>query len=644
MTRLALAALALCAAGCAGTSTPVARPVDDQWPAYAGAAGARSSPLAEVSVANVGQLQVAWTYHTGELGRDARDGHKLTFEATPVHFDGRLYLATAYGRIVALDPATGEEIWHFDAGIDRTARYSEVTSRGVSAWRDSGAAPDAPCARRIFAGTIDARLLALDAATGNRCAAFGNGGAVALAPGAGTGGPPDYQVTSPPAIVGDLVITGSSIGDNWHADTGSGVVRAFDARTGAERWRWSPLAGQEGHTGAGNAWSVLNVDAARDLVFVPTGSPSPDFFGGLRPGANAHANSVVALRASTGALVWSFQTVHHDLWDYDLAAQPVLVDVPRDGRVVAAIAQPTKTGWLFVLDRETGAPLFDVEERPAPPSDVAGDAAWPTQPASPKLPLLMPQGPLTPDTAWGPTAADREECRGLVARLRSQGIFTPPSLQGTIIYPGNGSGTNWGSAAYASGEQLLVLNTSRLATLVQLLPRGAYDRERAGRRRRVGVRQPARDALRHAADGSDRDGPRDPLQSAAVGHARGREPGHRDPGLGGAARPPPRRPSADGARRPATDRHADQRRPDRHRGRAGLHRGDDGPAAPRLRADHRPRGVARRAALRRHRHADDLPGGRPPVRRDRRRGPRQGGAADRRRRRGVRPAAMTVWG
>jgi quinoprotein glucose dehydrogenase len=478
MARLAAAALALCAAGCAGTSTPVVSPLDDQWPAYAGAAGARSSTLSQISAANVGKLQVAWTYRTGELGRDARDGEKLTFEATPIHFDGRLYLATAYGRIVALDPETGREIWRFDAGIDRTARYSEVTSRGVSAWRDSGAAPEAPCARRIFAGTIDARLLALDAATGTPCAAFGSGGSVALAPGAGAEGPPDYQVTSPPAIAGDLVITGSSIGDNWHADTGSGVVRAFDARTGAERWRWSPLAVQAGRTGAGNAWSVFNVDAARDLVFVPTGSPSPDFFGGLRPGTNLHANSVVALRASTGALVWSFQTVHHDLWDYDLAAQPVLVDVPRAGRVVAAIAQPTKTGWLFVLDRETGTPLFDVEERAVPPSDVPGDAAWPTQPASPKLPLLMPQGPLTPDTIWGPTDADREECRGLVARLRSQGIFTPPSLQGTVMYPGNGSGTNWGSAAYASSEHLLVLNTSRLSTLVQLLPRDAFERER----------------------------------------------------------------------------------------------------------------------------------------------------------------------
>ncbi len=464
------------ACGRAAPGTPVA---DDQWPAYAGASGARFSALDHLTAANVSGLQAAWTYRTGELGQDARDGGKLTFEATPIHFDGRLYLATAFGRVIALDPATGAETWRFDAAIDRDGRYSEVTSRGVSAWRDPDAAAQSPCARRIFAGTIDARLIALDAATGRPCTGFGEAGEVRLATGAGSTGPPDYQVTSPPVVAGALVITGSSIGDNWHADTGSGVVRAFDARTGQERWRWSPLDGQPGRTGAGNAWSVFNVDAGRDLVFVPTGSPSPDFFGGLRPGANAHANSLVALRASTGALVWSFQTVHHDLWDYDLAAQPVLVDVPRDGRIVAAIAQPTKTGWLFVLDRETGRPLFDVEERATPPGDVAGDAAWPTQPASPRLPLLMPQGPLTPDTVWGPTPADRDECRQMVAPLRSQGIFTPPSLQGTIMYPGNASGTNWGSAAYAPSSSLLVLNTSRLATVVQLVPRDDFDRVRS---------------------------------------------------------------------------------------------------------------------------------------------------------------------
>ena len=478
--HLAAAALAATLTACAVTPTgPPPSASSDEWPAYAGSAGARFSPRDQITPANVSRLAVAWTYHTGELGQNAKDGHKLTFEATPIHFDGRLYLSTAYGQVIALDPVTGAEQWRFDAGVDRGGQFSEVTSRGVSAWRDSTAAPDAPCARRVFAATIDARLLALDAVTGRPCAGFGAGGTVRLAEGLDVDSPPDYQVTSPPAVLGDLVITGSSIGDNWHADTGSGVVRAFDARTGAARWGWSPLAGQPGRTGAANAWSVFNVDPARDLVFVPTTSPSPDFFGGLRPGASPHANAIVALRGSTGEIVWSFQTVHHDLWDYDIAAQPVLVDIPRDGRLVAAVAQPTKTGWLFVLDRDTGAPLFAVEERAVPPSDIPGEQAWPTQPAAVGLPLLMPHGPLTSATVWGPTPEARTECQQLVAPLRSDGVYTPPSLAGTIMYPGNGSGTNWGSAAFDPASRRLVLNTSRLATLVQLLPRADYDRLRA---------------------------------------------------------------------------------------------------------------------------------------------------------------------
>lgn len=471
---LAVAATAAVATAFCAEPLQVDAPLD-QWPAYAGPAGARYSPLDQIVPDNVSRLQVAWTYRTGETGANARDGHKLTFQATPLHFDGRLYLATAYGRVIALDPGTGSELWTFDAGVDRAGRYSEVTSRGVSAWRDALATNGTPCARRIFAGTIDASLVALDAATGRPCDGFGRDGRIDLTTGLDVRSPPDYQVTSPPAVLGDLVITGSSIGDNWGADTGPGIVRAFDARTGNQRWAWQPLDDQGAPTGAANAWSVLNVDAARDLVFVPTSSPSPDFFGGLRPGDNRHANSVVALRGSTGELVWSFQTVRHDLWDYDVAAQPVLVEVVRGGRSIAAVAQPTKMGWLFVLDRETGVPLFEVEERPVPPSDVPGEQASRTQPVPAKPRSLMPQGPLTPDTVWGPTEESLAECRAIVASLRSEGIYTPPSLEGTIMAPGNGAGTNWGSAAFASGTRRLVLNTARVDTIVELIPREDFD-------------------------------------------------------------------------------------------------------------------------------------------------------------------------
>jgi len=461
-----------------------ARPPADQWAAYGGdAGGSRYSPIAQITRANVSRLAPAWSYRTGERGQDARDGHKLTFEATPILVDGRLYLATAFGKVIALDPATGRELWTFDPKVDRQGRYSEVTSRGVSAWRDPDAAAGAPCRVRILAGTIDARLIAVDAATGAPCAEFGAGGTVDLRRGLEVKSPPDYQVTSPPAVVGRTVVVGSSIGDNWHADAGPGVVRGFDAGTGAWRWSWHPLLpaspGTSFLAGAANAWSVLSADPALDLVFVPTGSPSPDFYGGLRPGDDRHANSVVALRASTGALVWSFQTVHHDLWDYDVAAQPVLVTARRDGRDSNAVAVPTKMGSLFVLDRASGRPLFPVEERPVPRSDVTGETAWPTQPFPVRPRPLMPHEGLTPETAWGATEGDRAECRALAERYRTGPIFTPPSLQGTITSPGNGSGTNWGSAAFDRDRRLLVLNTTRLLTLVQLLPREAFEAARA---------------------------------------------------------------------------------------------------------------------------------------------------------------------
>lgn len=474
------AALALCA-GCA--AAPRQGPAQDGaggWPAYGGdPGGTRYSELAQIHRENAGGLALAWSYRTGELGEGAAARDKLTFEATPVLFEGSLVLSTAFGRVIALDPATGAERWTFDPRVDRARRYSELTSRGVSAWRDPRAAAGAACAARVFVATVDARLMALDARSGQPCADFGEGGTVRLSAGLGVEGSGDYQVTSPPAIADEVVIVGSSIGDNWHVDTGPGVVRGYDARTGALRWSWDPLPRQPGRVGAANAWAPLSVDLERGLVFVPTSSPSPDFYGGLRPGDDRHANSVVALRAATGALVWSFQTVHHDLWDYDLAAQPALVSIRRGGREIPAVVQATKTGFVFVLHRETGEPLFPVEERAVPPSTVPGEQASPTQPHALLPRPLMPQGGLGPDEAWGPTEADRQACRALLERHPAGPLYTPPTLAGAVAYPGNASGTNWGSVAYDHQRQLLVLNTSRLATFVRLVPQEDLERTRA---------------------------------------------------------------------------------------------------------------------------------------------------------------------
>jgi quinoprotein glucose dehydrogenase len=453
------------------------------WPAFAHDLGAtRHSPARELTPDNVAGLEMAWTYRTGDYRLGVRGGR---FEATPLMIDGTLYLSTPFGRVIALNPETGVERWNYDPVLDFSGHYGDWANRGVSSWLDQRQPPGRICRHRILVATVDARLIALDANTGRPCQDFGAGGTVDLT--RDLPAPPryrgEYQVTSPPAIAGDLVIVGSAIADNGRADAPSGVVRAFDARTGELRWAWDPIPRDPARrlsdswlgesamrTGAANAWAPMAVDAERGLVFVPTGSPSPDYFGGERPGRNDYANSVVALRAATGDVVWSFQVVHHDLWDYDVPAQPVLVELHRNGPAVPALVQATKMGHLFVLHRDTGMPLFGVEERAVPASSVAGEAAWPTQPF-PVLPLPIVPQRLVPEEAWGITERDRLACRQRIAGLRWEGMFTPPSLEGTLVYPGNLGGSNWGGVSYDPVRGLLFAPANRLAAAVRLVPR-----------------------------------------------------------------------------------------------------------------------------------------------------------------------------
>jgi quinoprotein glucose dehydrogenase len=450
---------------------------DAGWPNYGNdPGGTRFSPAKQIDRGNVSQLRVAWTYRTGALPNDEDLDKKAAFEATPILVDGKLFLSTPYDHVIALNPVTGAKLWEFDPKLEHPYGLSEVTSRGVSAWRDASAKSGKACAQRIFIGTLDARLIALDGDTGKPCKDFGVDGEVDLKADVRMRDPGDYQVTSAPAIYKDLVITGSSEGDNRAVTLERGIIRAFDARTGALRWTWDPIAPwayqNTPRTGAGNAWSTLSVDAQRDLVFIPTGSASPDYYGGFRKGDNKWANSVVALKASTGEFVWGFQVVHHDLWDYDVASQPTLFNW-KDG--TPAIAIITKMGRVFVLNRLNGTPLLPVEERPVLKSDIPNEESWPTQPAS--TISLVPEK-LSPEDAWGKDDTERQWCADQIKAARYGDIFVPPSLQGTLVFPSNIGGVNWGSAAYDPQRHLLFVDTNRLPIFVKLIPRAEFENAR----------------------------------------------------------------------------------------------------------------------------------------------------------------------
>ncbi len=462
-------------------------PVAD-WPAYGGnAAGARYSPATQITKDNVAALEVAWTYRTGDVDFGLESGGETTlgtaFQNTPIVVGDTLYICTPRNRVIALDANTGEERWKFDAQVATEGVYI-VTCRGVTYSVDDKVAAGDACREKLYMGTLDARMIALDAATGRLCESFGDGGAIDLSHGIGNRYPGEYGVTSPPALINGTLVTGALVLDNIRVDAPGGVVRGYDAHDGRLLWSWDPLppgrsfvettdeAGElvRYHRGTTNAWSVLSVDAELNLVFVPTGNTAPDYYGGTRDGLDHYSSSIVALDASTGKVRWHFQTVHHDVWDYDVPSQPVLFDFPGPDGPIPAVAQATKLAHLFLLDRRTGEPLFPVEERPVPTSGVASEVLSPTQPYPTQPPPLHPQK-LTPEDAWGMTPIDRASCADKIAALDSQGPFTPPSERGWVQYPGYFGGSNWGSLAVDPVRKLLVMNMSRIAGELYLVPR-----------------------------------------------------------------------------------------------------------------------------------------------------------------------------
>ncbi len=443
-----------------------------EWSAYGGTgAGQRYSAASEINTRNVRDLHPAWTFHTHVFDQPSKSSNwRASFEATPVLWHGTLYFDTPFNELFALDAATGKRKWSYDPRVNREGGIYIVTSRGVSVWQAQHPRPGTCGAAAVIMATVDRRLIARDATTGKACPRFGQAGSIDLTQGLDFSAKALFEYTSAPTIAGDTIVLGSSVADNQQVFAASGAVRAFDAITGQQKWSWEPIRDEQAvrthAVGSANAWSTISADPEHDLVFVPTGSASVDFYGGTRPGDDRDANSLVALRASTGERVWAFQFVHHDLWDYDTPSQPVLFTFRKK---IPAVAVVTKTSMIFVFDRLTGRPLFPIEERPVPQSTLAGEKTSPTQPFS-SLPTLTPLRFSATDLHL--VKADEQRfCEDRLRLAQNDGVFTPPSTQGAIVYPGDLGGANWGSASFDPVTGVLYTRVSNMPYLVQELPR-----------------------------------------------------------------------------------------------------------------------------------------------------------------------------
>ncbi len=424
--------------------------------------GQRYSPLDQINVANVAGLREAWRYQTGDV-KLPDDIGETTYQVTPLKVGDTLYLCTPHNLAIALDAESGKEKWKFDAKPGLNPDRQHQTCRGVTYWLDTRVAADQPCAARVYLPTSDARLIALDAASGKVCESFADKGALHLEAGMKYNPAGYYYSTSPPVAVDDKLIIGGAVNDNYSTQEQSGVIRAFDIRTGALLWNWDsgnpddtrPIAeGATYTTNSPNSWSVFSVDERLGLVYIPLGNQVPDQLGmGRSENVERFSSSIVALDILTGKLRWVRQTVHHDLWDMDVPAQPVLFDLTRaDGTIVPALVGPTKQGDIYVLDRRTGEPIIPVREIPAPGGAIPEDFSAPTQPISD---LTFSPPPLQEKDMWGVSLFDQMMCRINFHRLNYEGRYTPPSLKGTIVYPGNFGVFNWGSVAVDPERQIM---------------------------------------------------------------------------------------------------------------------------------------------------------------------------------------------
>jgi quinoprotein glucose dehydrogenase len=455
-------------------------PPSVEWSFYGGdQAGTKYSTLTQINPENVRNLKPVWEWRTGEVALEQYKTTPGIFEVTPLMVDGTLYLSTSYNRVVALDPATGKERWSYDPKAYEDGQVPNGTGfvhRGVAFWRDSASQRG-----RILLNSR-ARLIQLDSETGKLVPTFGDNGVVNLLQGlAWDVDPKQYTNTSPPVVYKDLIIVGNGVADRitFKKDP-PGDVRAFSAKTGKLVWTFHtvPRKGEFGSdtwedhsnefTGHTNVWAPMTLDDSRGLLYMPVSTPSNDFYGGRRLGKNLFADSIVCLEAATGRRKWHYQLVHHGLWDYDMPSPPNLVTITVNGKKIDAVVQLTKQGFAFVFDRVTGVPVWPIEERPVPSSDVPGERAWPTQPFPMRPPAISPQG-VGLDDAFDLTPELKAEAQAEMKKFRIGPLFTPPTFQGTIMLPGLIGGANWGGAAFDPETGILYVKTTNLSALARLM-------------------------------------------------------------------------------------------------------------------------------------------------------------------------------
>jgi quinoprotein glucose dehydrogenase len=465
----------------AGLAAAAQRPAfaqNQDWPAFGNdPGGSQFSSLDQITAANVGKLKVAWTHRSGDVGLPGSPTGPTNFESVPIVVNGTLYTCTSFGRVFALDPATGKEKWVFDpytAPKGEKPLYEHVrkagTCRGVTYWQAAAPAPGAACEKRIFKPDGYGNVYAIDADTGKSCTDFG---AAKGHPGYVTHrdyenhGEGAYGMGSPPVVVGDVVVVTISANDGVQK-ANDGMVRGFDVRSGEMKWEFDPIPPEHvDDTGAANVWSTMSADPGRGLVFLPTTSPSTDYYGGNRKFEMPLTQATVAVDAATGAVKWSYQIVHHDIFDYDLVGHPLLVTIKKDGRDIPVAIQQTKMGFLYVFDRDTGMPIYPIVEKPVPQSDLPEEQSSPTQP--------MPEGiapfsrqVLTREQMFGLTPLDRAWCRRAFDKMRYDGMYTPPSDKGSLLFPSALGGGNWGGAAFDATSNTLIIKAENLATRLAL--------------------------------------------------------------------------------------------------------------------------------------------------------------------------------